>query len=100
VNNVMLFMLVSFQSNKSHLQIKYLLVRFWVQTATSMKMAVCRILRSVAWNILTDVSVVLTAFIIRSLMMEAVSSSETSVNIYRTTRRNVAENSHLRNITC
>jgi hypothetical protein len=31
-----------------------------------------------------------------SLMMEAVSISETSVNFYETARRNIPENSHLR----
>jgi hypothetical protein len=30
-----------------------------------------------------------------ALMMEAVSTSETSVNIYQTTRRNIPEDSHL-----
>jgi hypothetical protein len=44
---------------------------------------------------LTDVSKVLTASIIRALMMEAVSTSETLVNFYQTTRLNIPENSHL-----
>jgi hypothetical protein len=39
---------------------------------------------------LTDVSEVLTAAII-ALMMEAVSTSEKSVNFYETTRRNIPE---------
>jgi hypothetical protein len=30
-----------------------------------------------------------------ALMMEATSTSETSVNFYQTTRRNIAEDSHL-----
>jgi hypothetical protein len=30
-----------------------------------------------------------------ALMMEAVSTSETSVSVYQTTRRNIAEGSHL-----
>jgi hypothetical protein len=30
-----------------------------------------------------------------ALMMEAVSTSETSVNFYETTRRNISEDSHL-----
>jgi hypothetical protein len=30
-----------------------------------------------------------------ALMMEAASTSETSVNLYLTTRRNIAEDSHL-----
>jgi hypothetical protein len=29
-------------------------------------------------------------------MMEAASTSETSVNVYKTTRRNIPEDSHLR----
>jgi hypothetical protein len=53
---------------------------------------------AVFWNaeILTDVSEGLTASIIRlitliTLMMMAVSSSETLVNIYQTTRCNIPE---------
>jgi hypothetical protein len=30
-----------------------------------------------------------------ALMMKAISTSETSVNFYRTTRRNIPEDSHL-----
>jgi hypothetical protein len=44
---------------------------------------------------LTDVSEELTASIIRTLMTEAVSSFETSVNIYQNMRRNIPEDSHL-----
>jgi hypothetical protein len=47
---------------------------------------------------LTDVSDVLTTSIIRAiiaLMMEAVSTSEMSVNFYETTRRNIPEDGHL-----
>jgi hypothetical protein len=33
-----------------------------------------------------------------ALMMEAVSISETSVNFYQTTRRNIPEDSHLQGI--
>jgi hypothetical protein len=45
---------------------------------------------------LTDVSEVLTAFIIKviALMMEVASTSETSVNFYQKTRRNNPEDSH------
>jgi hypothetical protein len=45
----------------------------------------------------TDVLVVLAAFVIRviTLMMEAASTSETSVYFYRTTWRNNPEDSHL-----
>jgi hypothetical protein len=47
---------------------------------------------------LTDVSEVLTAFVIKAiaLMKEAVSTSETSVNFYKTTLRNIPEDGHLR----
>jgi hypothetical protein len=38
---------------------------------------------------------VLAAFIIIALMVEAVTPSETSVNFYQTTRRNIPEDSHL-----
>jgi hypothetical protein len=45
---------------------------------------------------LTDVSEVFTAYyIIIALMMEAVSTSETSVNFYETSRRNIPEDSHI-----
>jgi hypothetical protein len=39
--------------------------------------------------------VVLVASIIIALMMETVSTSETSVNFYETIRRNIPEDSHL-----
>jgi hypothetical protein len=39
---------------------------------------------------------VLTASIIRAMMMEAVSASKMSVIFYQTTRRNIPEDSHLR----
>jgi hypothetical protein len=48
----------------------------------------------------TDVSEVLAASIIRAIMMEAVSTSQTSVNFYQTTRRNNPEDSHLRSLSC
>jgi hypothetical protein len=54
----------------------------------------------VVWEKYTDVSEMLTAFIIKAiifLMMEAASTSETSVNFYQTTRRNNPEDSHLHN---
>jgi hypothetical protein len=47
---------------------------------------------------LIDVSVVLTAFIIRAiivLMMESGNTSKISVNLYHTTRRNNTEDIHL-----
>jgi hypothetical protein len=46
---------------------------------------------------LTDVSVELNTCIIRviTLMTEAVSSSEMTINIYQTIRRNIPEDSHL-----
>jgi hypothetical protein len=54
-------------------------------------------LHRVVWYKLTDVSEVLTASIIRAtvLMMEAVSSSETSVNFYQTALCNIPKNSHI-----
>jgi hypothetical protein len=50
------------------------------------------ILRRVVTSYLTDVSEVRTA---SALMMEAVRPSETSVNFYETTRRNISEGCHL-----
>jgi hypothetical protein len=50
-------------------------------------------LHRVVWLVLTVVSEELSVSI--ALMMEAVSSSETSVNIYQTTRRDFPEDSHL-----
>jgi hypothetical protein len=50
-------------------------------------------LNRVVWWILTEVSEVLTAPIIRAVTA-AVSTSETSINIYQTTRRNKPEDSH------
>jgi hypothetical protein len=44
---------------------------------------------------MTDVSDVLTASITIALMIEAVSSSETSTDIYQTTQRNIPEDNHL-----
>jgi hypothetical protein len=54
-------------------------------------------LHSVVWYKFTDVSEVLIASIIRkmNLMMEAASTSQTSVKFYQTTRRNIPEDSHL-----
>jgi hypothetical protein len=53
-------------------------------------------LHHVIWWKLTDLSEVLTATIILiTLMMEAVSTSETLVNFYQTTERNIPEDSHL-----
>jgi hypothetical protein len=46
----------------------------------------------------TDVSEVLAAFIIKVMMMEAASTSETSVDFYQSTRRNNPEDSHLRTL--
>jgi hypothetical protein len=38
---------------------------------------------------------IIRAIIAIALMMEAVSTSETLVNFYKTTRRNIPEDSHL-----
>jgi hypothetical protein len=51
------------------------------------------LLRHVVWQRFTDDSDVLAASIITDLMMEAAGTSETSVNIYQTTRRNNTEES-------
>jgi hypothetical protein len=51
-------------------------------------------LHRVVWKKFTDVSEMLVASIIRK-MMEATSTSETSVNFYQTIRRNIPEDSHL-----
>jgi hypothetical protein len=51
-------------------------------------------LHRAVWYILTDVSQELTLSIFIHLMMKAVSSSETSVNIYQTARCNIPEDSH------
>jgi hypothetical protein len=48
-------------------------------------------LRRVVWQKFAEVSEVLIA-----LMMEAANTSETSVNVYQTTRRNIPEDCHLR----
>jgi hypothetical protein len=51
------------------------------------------LLRRVIWLKFTDVSEILVASIAQ--MMEAASTSETSVNFYQNTWRNNAEDSHL-----
>jgi hypothetical protein len=43
----------------------------------------------------TDVKEALAASIIRALIMDAASTSETSVNLYQTTRHNISADSHL-----
>jgi hypothetical protein len=55
------------------------------------------LLRRAVWWKFTNISEVLDASIIGkiALMMEAASTSETSVNFYRTTRRNNPGDSHL-----
>jgi hypothetical protein len=52
-------------------------------------------LRRVVWDKFTNVYEVLAA-----LMMEAASTSETSVNIYQNTRRHMPEDSHLQDTVC
>jgi hypothetical protein len=52
------------------------------------------LLRRVVWQKFTDVSEVLTASSIITLMMEAASTSETSVNFYHTIRRKNTEDNH------
>jgi hypothetical protein len=55
------------------------------------------LLRRVVWLNFTDVSEVLAAAarLTHHLMVEAVSTSEASVNFYQTTWRNEPEDSHL-----
>jgi hypothetical protein len=45
---------------------------------------------------MTDVSEMRTAFIITALMIKAVNSSETSVNLNEKTLRNIPEDCHLK----
>jgi hypothetical protein len=63
-------------------------VKFQVLTTASTQMY-SGMLHRVVWQKFTDVSEVLPA-----LMIEAASTSETSVNFYQTTRRNIPEDSH------
>jgi hypothetical protein len=79
--------------NKRHFALNFSNVRFQVLTAASIKI-------TAFWNVapcsLVDVyrrSEVLAASIIR-----AMSTSETSVNFYQTTRRNNPEDSHFRTL--
>jgi hypothetical protein len=53
------------------------------------------ILRREFWQRLTDVSQVFTASVMRTMVMEAVSTSETSVNFYWTTWHTNSEHRHL-----
>jgi hypothetical protein len=62
------------------------LVRFQVLTATSMNMAAF-------WDVAPRILVDINGFI--TIVTEAVSSSETSVNIYQTTLCNTPDTSHL-----
>jgi hypothetical protein len=64
---------------------------FQVLTATSMKM-------TVFWDV-AQCSLVQIDRRFRGGIIEAVSTSETSVNFYQTTRRNIAEDSHLQCLT-
>jgi hypothetical protein len=49
----------------------------------------------VVWHKFTDILEVHAVSIVRALMVEAASTSETSVNFYQTTRRNNPEDNHL-----
>jgi hypothetical protein len=51
---------------------------------------------AVSWAVVpcTDVSEVLTAFIITGMTKEAICTSETSVNFYHATRRNIPNDRH------
>jgi hypothetical protein len=63
-------------------RISFCTVIFQVLTAASMK-------KTVFWDI------ALCSLVQTALMMEAVSTSEISVNFYGTTRRNIPEDSHI-----
>jgi hypothetical protein len=52
-------------------------------------------LHHVDWKTFTDVSGVLAASIIRTMMMEVADTSEMSVNFYHTTQRNMPKHSQL-----
>jgi hypothetical protein len=52
-------------------------------------------LRFVVWYKFADVSEVLAASIIIALMMEVARASETSVNFYQSTKRNIPEDGYL-----
>jgi hypothetical protein len=63
-------------------------MRFQVLTAASMKM-------TVFWDFAPCSLVEIDRRFRGALMMEAASTSETSVNFYETTRRNIPEDRHL-----
>jgi hypothetical protein len=77
--------------------IKIKKLRFQVLTAASMKMTVLWMMRRVVWQKFTDVYPKVTRTrrgLLIALMIEAASTSETSVSFYRTTRH-IPEESHL-----
>jgi hypothetical protein len=65
--------------------------------AVSTKMAVFRVVAPCSLVEVSNISEVLAAI---TLMMEAVSTSDTSVNFYQTAQCNNPEDSHLRIHTC
>jgi hypothetical protein len=66
-----------------------------VQLRIKYKRRSCKnILFSVRFKVLTAASMKMTVFWAIALMMEAASTSETSVTLYLTTRRNIPEDSH------
>jgi hypothetical protein len=69
-------------------------VRFQVLTATSMKMAVFWVVVPCSLVDITENSEVFALSIIITLIMEAVSTSEASVNFYHTTWHNNPGDSH------
>jgi hypothetical protein len=58
------------------------------------------ILHRLVCYMLVDVSYEFAYSIVVNLMMETVSSSQTSVNTFHTTRRNISEDSHLHTCRC
>jgi hypothetical protein len=68
------------------------------QTTLLPRMAVFWMMRPLVWYKRTDVSEILAVSIIRAML--AASTSETSVNFYQTTGRNIPEESHLHTDLC
>jgi hypothetical protein len=72
-------------------------LRSEILTAASLKNAVFWVVSPCS---LVEIDVSVPASIIIALMMEAASTSETSVNVYQTTRRDNPQDSHLREPYC
>jgi hypothetical protein len=90
---------ISTFDGEASLESKFRFERFQVLTAASMKMAVswdvapCSLVE--VYRRFRDAGCLHHQGPIIALMMNAVSTSETSVKFYQTTRRNIPQNSHL-----